>query len=111
MKTTSRLLIAFLALSLLLSACVVGGRNALIGKWSEASSGTVMEFTADGKLRFFQQNATIEIPFQFLDDHTIIIKASPVTSTEDTNAPFKVSGDTLSMELGGAEPTTFTRVK
>ena len=111
MKYFPRLLVMMVVVALLLSACAVASRNALIGKWSATSSNMTMNFTIGGVVEFSSQGATVEIPYQFLTDNSIVLKASPFTSTEDTNVTFTINGDNLTLDLGSGQPLEMTRVK
>jgi hypothetical protein len=111
MKSTTRLLLVVLALSLLLSACAVVARNALIGKWSEGQSGFVMEFTNDGHLRLTSQGMTIEVTYQFLSDSEIQLQGAQALGLSEatTNVPFKIEGETLTLTIQ-EQPTVLTRL-
>lgn len=105
MKPLTRLLFVFIIASLLLSACAIGARNALIGKWSSAEDGATYEFTADGRLRMANpaQGGTQELNFRFVDDTKIAIIA-PGAAGQDSTIPFTIVGDKLTLNLPGSAP-------
>ncbi len=115
MKSPFRLLILLVAAALLLSACAVTSRNALLGKWSNSTQDLVVEFTMDGHMRQTSQGVTQEIGFQFVNDNTIVLNA-PSSAGAPQPIPFTVSGDKLTLNLGAdqsgqAQKIEFTRVK
>ena len=85
--------------ALLLSACAVTARNALIGKWDNPTQGVTLEFTMDGHMRQTGQGVTQELGFQFLNDNTITLIA-PAAAGEPQKIAFRVAGDTLTLDLG-----------
>ena len=99
MKFPPRLLLGWIIAALLLSACAVTARNALIGKWDNATQGTTLEFTMDGHMRQTSQGVTQELGYQFLDDNTITLIV-PATAGEPQKIAFRVAGDKLSLDLG-----------
>jgi hypothetical protein len=116
MKRTPRLLLAFVLVMVLLSACAVTARNALIGKWTNPQNGMVLEFTMDGRMRQASQGVTQELNYQFTDDTTIELKTSG-SSGAPQPIKFSVAGDVLTLDLG-TDPSTgqkqaldFQRVK
>jgi hypothetical protein len=115
MKRTPRLLLAVVLVMVLLSACAVTARNAIIGKWNNPQQGAVLEFTMDGRMRQTSQGVTQEINFQFVDDATIELKSAGAGAAQPIK--FSVAGDVLTLNLG-ADPSTgqsqaleFQRVK
>jgi hypothetical protein len=103
MKPLSRLLFVFIITSLLLSACAIGARNALIGKWTSAQDSATYEFTTDGRLRMSNpaQGGTQELNFRFLNDTTIEILA-PGSAGQNSTIPFSIAGDKLTLNLPGS---------
>jgi hypothetical protein len=97
MKFSPRLLLGLVMAALLLSACAVTARNALIGKWEDPTQGITLEFTMDGHMR--QTGVAQEVRFQFLDDNTITLIA-PAATGEPQKIAFLVTGDTLTLDLG-----------
>jgi hypothetical protein len=112
MKLTTRLMLVFVAAALLISACGVAGRNALIGKWVDATSGMALEFTTDGRMRQVNpsQGVTTEIPYQFLNDTTFVLKPASASGSQDANVGFTISGDQLTLDLSGQQ-VKLARVK
>jgi hypothetical protein len=114
MKHSIRILLALVITALLISACGVASRNALIGKWENTTQGLALEFTMDGRMRQTSQGVTQELGFQFKDDHTIALDA---TATGAANTiPFTISGDKLTLNIGAdqsgkAQALDFQRVK
>jgi len=116
MKRFSRFLLALVIFSLLITACAVVSRNALIGKWGNQEQSLTLEFTMDGRLRQTQQGVTQELGFQFLDDQSIELKVPGATGAPQPIL-FTIAGDTLTLNLG-QDPTSgqvqtldFQRVK
>lgn len=112
MKLTTRLMLVFVVVALLISACGVAGRNALIGKWAETTSGMVLEFTTDGRMRQSDpsQGVTTEIPYQFLNDTSFVLKTGAASGGQDSNVGFTISGDQLILDLG-TQQVKLARVK
>lgn len=105
MKLTTRLMLVFGLAALLISACGVVGRNALIGKWVESKSGMSLEFTTDGRMRQLNptQGVTTEIPYQFLNDTSFVLKTAAASGGQDANVDFTISGDVLTLNLSGQQ--------
>jgi outer membrane biogenesis lipoprotein LolB len=102
MKPLTRLLFVLIIASLLLSACAISARNALIGKWkSTDASATSYEFTTDGRLRMKAQGATQELDFRFLNDTQIELLA-PSSTGQNTLIPFAIAGDKLTLTVPGS---------
>ena len=99
MKRLLRSLLALLIFSLLISACAVTARNALIGKWNNEAQGVTLEFTMDGHMRQSSQGVTQELGYQFLNDNSIQLLVSSAAGAEQA-IPFTISGDTLTLDLG-----------
>jgi hypothetical protein len=99
MKIPTRLLILLVVSALLLSACAVASRNALLGKWDNTTQDLTIEFTMDGHMRQTSQGVTQELGFQFVNDHTITLQ-TPTTGAAPQPIPFTISGDKLSLDLG-----------
>ena len=99
MKRIPRFLLAMVIFSLLITACAVVSRNALIGKWSSQEQGLTLEFTLDGRLRQTTQGVTQELGYQFLDDSSIELKV-PGSTGAPQPIPFTIEGDTLTLKLG-----------
>ena len=116
MKRFPRFLLALVIFSLLITACAVVSRNALIGKWNNQEQALTLEFTMDGRLRQTSQGVTQELGFQFLDDNNIELKVPGATDVPQP-IPFTIAGDTLTLHLGqdatSGQPQTleFQRVK
>jgi hypothetical protein len=116
MKRTSRLLLASVLVILILSACAVTARNAIIGKWSNIQQGVVLEFTIDGRLRQAAQGAVQELNYKFTDDSTIEILSSPTAGTPQP-IKFSIAGDILTLNVvadpstGQSQALEFERVK
>ena len=100
MKRFPRFLLAMVIFSLLITACAVVSRNALIGKWNNQEQGMTLEFTLDGRLRQTAQGVTQELGYQFLDDSSIELKV-PGANGAPQPIPFTIVGDTLTLQLGG----------
>jgi hypothetical protein len=121
MKLSTRFVIVFMLTAVLLSACIVGGRNALIGKWTpeKATAGqpvVTLEYTAGGKFRQETDGIVTELTYQFLSDSTVRIIV-PESQGGSSNMDFKVTGDRLDLipidpqtQQPGAA-ITFVRVK
>ena len=115
MKFPFRLLILLVVAALLLSACAVTSRNALLGKWSNSTQDLVVEFTMDGHMRQTSQGATQEVGYQFVNDNTIQLIVPSAAGTPQP-IPFKINGDKLTLDLGldqtgQAATIEFQRVK
>jgi hypothetical protein len=100
MKPTPRLLLACVLVLILLSACAVTARNAILGKWSNTQQGVVLEFTMDGRLRQASQGVTQELGYKFIDDTSIEINAASSSGAAPQPIKFSVAGDTLTLDLG-----------
>jgi hypothetical protein len=116
MKRSPRLLLAFMLVLVLLSACAVTSRNAIIGKWGNEQQGVVLEFTMDGRLRQTAQGSTSEMNFQFVDDSSITFLTAGSTAGQQPAIKFTVNGDTLTLKVddpstGQSSPFDFTRIK
>jgi hypothetical protein len=121
MKLPFRLLIVFVLAAALFSACSVGGRSALIGKWTpeiapQGQSITIIEITTGGKFRQENGGVVQEITYQFINDNTISLIAAE-SQGGSTQLKFVVQGDRLKLtpidptsNQPGAE-TAFMRVK
>jgi hypothetical protein len=115
MKTSLRLFTLAVIAALLLSACAVTSRNALLGKWSNTTQDLTLEFTMDGHLRNTSQGVTQELGFQFLDNSTIALIAPNVAGNPQP-IPFTIDGDKLTLNLGSdasgqPQALDFQRVK
>jgi hypothetical protein len=113
MKQTTRLLLVLIVAALFLSACGVAGRNALIGKWADATSGTQLEFTTDGRMRQTNtaQPGTSEINYQFVNDNTVLLKIGGASGQQDQSIAFAVDSDQLTLDLGEGQQLVLKRVK
>jgi len=122
MKMPSRLLIVFVLAAVLLSACSVGGRSALIGKWTpetvaQGQPAAIQEYTAGGKFRQeVNSGLFLEATYQFVDDSSYIL-IIPEGLGIATHLKFSVQGDKLILtpidpatSQPGA-PETLVRVK
>ncbi len=118
MTKTMRILSAFIAMILLLSALGCGGgasgRAALYGKWSLAdeASGMTMEFEfkQDGTLTLGVSGMSVDMKYEFVDDDTIKLTGMEALGGTDTTMDWKVEGDTLTLTADG-QAQTLTRVK
>jgi hypothetical protein len=118
MTKTTRVLSAFVAMILLLSALGCGGgasgRAALYGKWglTDEASGLTMEFEfkQDGTLTLGVSGMTVDMKFEFVDDDTIKLTGADVLGGSDTTMDFKVEGDKLTLTVDG-ESQVLTKVK
>lgn len=113
MKRTTRLMLVVVVAALLISACGVVGRNALVGKWVESQSGMSLEFTTDGRMRQYDttQGATTEIPYQFLNDSSFVLKTGAASGGQEQSIAFAVNNDKLTLDVGGGQQLTMARVK
>lgn len=109
MKFPPRLLLGLVIAALLLSACAVTARNALIGKWDNTTQGVTLEFTMDGHMRQTGQGVTQELGYQFLDDNTITLLA-PASAGQAQKIAFHVAGDKLTLDLGADQTTGQTQL-
>ena len=122
MKLPTRLLIVFVLAAVLLSACSVGGRNALLGKWTpekvvQGQPALIQEYTIGGKYRWeIASGVLAEATYQFEDDSTYVLKLPEGTGMA-TRLKFVVEGDKLTLtpldlQAGqAATPETLVRVK
>ncbi len=115
MKSPFRLLILLVVSAMLLSACAVVSRNALLGKWSNSTQDLVVEFTMDGHMRQTSSGVTQEVGYQFVNDNTIMLNV-PSSAGSPQPIPFTISGDQLTLNLGTdqsgqAQKIEFARVK
>ena len=116
MKFPPRLLLGLVIAALLISACAVTSRNALIGKWEDSTQGVTMEFTMDGHLRQLNQGVTVEFRYQFLNDTTISV-LQPESAGGLKTLAFQIAGDNLTLkdpvadQSGQAQPIIYQRVK
>ena len=109
MKLAYRLVLLLVLAAVVLSACGVAGRNALLGKWksNDPTQDVSMEFTMDGRMRIGSQGAIQEYVYQFVDDTTIALKASQ----GEQKISFTVAGDKMTLDVGQGEKLDFDRVK
>jgi hypothetical protein len=120
MKLPSRFLIVLVLAAVLLSACAVTGRTALIGKWTtETASGqptVLLEYTTNGKFRQESSGIVQEVNYQFVDDNTVDLLL-PDSQGGNTQLKFEVQGDKLTLTSidpttnQPGTPTVLTRVK
>lgn len=122
MKLSSRLVIVLVLAAVLLSACSVGGRNALIGKWlpektADGQVPAVQEYTASGKYRQdVNEGLVLEANYQFEDDSTYVLKV-PEGLGIAVRLRFSVVGDKLTLTPFDTQtnswgaPVTLVRVK
>lgn len=117
MNKISRVLIAFVAMVLLLSAlgCGSSSRDGLYGKWElkdQASNTTmIFEFKQDGILSLSIPDVnTVAIQYQFVDDDTIKLIGADFLGGGESNMDFKIEGDQLTLTFEG-QPEVLTRVK
>ncbi len=106
MTRFSKISLVVLAAAMLLASCAFN-RNSLIGKWKENTSGTILEFSPDGKAIQTSPDApgsSYEIGYRFLNDETIHLIGTQNVYT------FKVEGDTLTLSAQG-QALTLKRVK
>jgi hypothetical protein len=102
MKLPIRLLILIVLAAVLLSACSVGGRFALVGKWvpEKVTAGqptAVMEYTAAGKFHQEVDSGLLwEANYQFLDDSTYTL-LMPQSQGGPVFFKFQVQGDKLTL--------------
>ena len=105
MKLTISLMLVFVVTALLISACGVAGRNALIGKWADSGSGASFEFTTDGRMRIVDPNqgVTTEVSYQFLNDTTFVMKTGAASGGADPQYSFAINGDQLTLDAPGQQ--------
>ncbi len=123
MKLTFRLLIMLVLAAVLLSACSVGGRNALIGRWlpeksAEGQAPAIQEYTTNGKYRQdVNSGLVLEATYQFEDD-SVYVLIMPEGLGIATRVKFEVTGDKLTLtpydeqtKTWSKTTSTLTRVK
>lgn len=119
MTKTTRILSAFVAMILLLSALGCGGgasgRAALYGKWEYTDASTSLnmqfEFKQDGTLTLGASGITFDLKYEFVDDDTIkLVDDTGMFGGDNATMDFKVEGDKLSLTSQG-QTQVLTKVK
>ncbi len=106
MKRLTKISLLVLTAALFLASCAFN-RNSLIGSWKDESTGTILEFSVDGKIIQSSPDApgsSQANDYQFLNDETITIIGTQNVLT------FKVEGDKLTLSAQG-QSIILTRVK
>lgn len=113
-KVSYRLLVAFVALMVVLTAC--GGAKSLkdqiVGKWSAEQDGTTMtfDFQKDGKVGVEVAGISLEATYTWTDDNSIEIVMEAFGSSETIAGDVEINGDVLKITVDG-EAQEFTKVK
>jgi hypothetical protein len=101
----------FVVCSLLVSACSSSPRAKLVGKWKDAASGEEVEFFKDGTVTVKNAGMNASGNYRVLDDKTIRVELTGLFALAGAIVgEYKVSGDTLELNLSGAT-TTYSRTK
>lgn len=99
------LVVAVLVGTLLLAAC--GSSNALVGRWQDDDSPTVVEFTNDGKLIVSESGFSAEGTYEIVDASHVTLYAQG----ESVSAEYSISGDTLTLISEAGDTEVMTRIK
>jgi len=99
------------ALILIIFAAACAPANPLLGSWQEDSTGMIIEFNSNGKMKMIvSEDLMAAVDYQLVDSDTVLIKASSLGSgSTDVQWDFAVDGGTLTISLDG-QSTTLTRV-
>ena len=102
--------IAILVIGLVLVFAGCGGKAGIVGKWTDSSDNSTVEFTSDGKMLVSGPDGagSVELGDKLAGDKITLTLAGQEMGT----VPYKLDGDSLTVDdpQGGA-PLSLTRAK
>jgi hypothetical protein len=116
-KLSTRLLIVFALVAILLAACGGSGPNLkeeIIGAWEiydeDMDMTMVFDFQEEGQLAISVEGISLDGSYTWEDDDTIKITMSFAGESEDLVGDVAINGDQMTITADG-DTETFTRVK